>query len=184
MRRFTAAEIIALNPCLSWPSGRVRAVVGRGVTGRQIAASQESDSDRLWLLVTLLFRGPFTVRRLDAHRRAVVLLHCGLAQDNALDLSEGDLRDAIELLISVIVAWLEGSATPRDVADARDLMWDNNDVVVDVPTDDVVAAADALAALAEAEADEYEYVTGIDAWHALASSLPLRQLAEILDGGD
>ncbi len=135
--KITADEIIAMNPCASWPHDVIRKRIGKGKTPTQIAKSEDVPiADRHWLLTNYAARN---------NRIHLVLWAAGCAQDVRDRIHGEDSRDDADCAIQTAVAWAEGCATEQDCRDAYVAS-----VSVSVS---VSAAAAASAAYAAAYAD-------------------------------
>ena len=108
--KITADEIIAMNPCASWPHDVIRKRIGKGKTPTQIAKSEDVPiTDRHWLLTNYAARN---------NRIHLVLWAAGCAQDVRDRIHGEDSRDDADCAIQTAVAWAEGCATEQDCRDA------------------------------------------------------------------
>ena len=109
MRRYTASEIMALNPCDEYPRERVEALIGDGKTAREIASMDIPVDDRLWALIGLAT--PRTARLFAARCATDALI---LAQECTGELA--DVRSWNAVAVAIMHA--NGDATHEQLAAA------------------------------------------------------------------
>lgn len=110
MKRYTYDAIAATNPC--WlrygRAEELRRRVGTGVSARQVAASDISYTDKVWLLTSLLGR---------ASLRALVEWAAGCAQD-VRDAVDQEWRDDVDVAVQTAVAHVNGAASDAELSAA------------------------------------------------------------------
>ena len=132
-RVYTYDDVAALGPC--WlkdgRDGRLRRLIGRGLTAGEIAARTDVvAADRRWVLTRLASQSPAGLTEL-------VLWACGCAQD-VRNLARD--VDVVDTAIQTAVAWMVGVGDPATVLDAAH--------AADAATTSAASSADAATAYA------------------------------------
>ena len=129
MTTIIVSAIMAARPCEGYPESRVRALVGDGLTPRQLAALDIPAEDRLWALIMCAMD--------DRQRR---LLACDCAERALGRVENPDPRSLQAVAVSRRYAY--GDATDDELAAALDAAWDAaRDAAGDAAGDAAWAAA-------------------------------------------